>query len=319
MTPFVSIVVPSHNRVALLMRTLRSVLAQRDVSLEVIVVDDGSTDKTSAAAACADRRVIVLRNETSAGVSAARNRGVAAARGSWIAFCDDDDLWAPEKLAAQISAAERAGTGWVYGGDVNIDDELRILSGGPPPAPDAVVALMPRGNPLSSGGSNVVVRANLLAAVGGFKPSLHRSEDWDLWIRLARCSAPACVSEPVVAYRFHAGNVTSDPADMVAEARWIAREYGIAVDMQAMHRRAAWAALRAGRRLRALQYYARAVAAGDLRSVARGAVALVHPAVGSDRLFDLLPKDREWIAKAERWLRSLRQDARKDHPVGLRD
>jgi GT2 family glycosyltransferase len=302
MTPHVSVVVPSHNRARLLRRTLRSILAQHMTDLEVIVVDDGSTDDTQAVASAADPRVRVLRNETPGGVSAARNRGIAAARGEWIAFCDDDDLWSPDKIGCQLAALDRAHAQWAYVGDVNVDERLRVLSGGPPPAPDAVVALLSRWNPVSSGGSNVVVRSTVLAAVGGFDSALRRTEDWDMWIRLARTGPPAWVCAPLVAYRFHEGNVVADPAEMVTEARWLGARYRIPVDVAAMHRRAAWTALRGGRRLMAVRHYAHATARGDIRSLGRAAVALVHPAVGSNRLFDLLERDHKWIEKAERWL-----------------
>jgi glycosyltransferase involved in cell wall biosynthesis len=302
--PLVSVVVPSRNRARLLRRTLRSILAQHIADLEVVVVDDGSTDDTHATAVAADPRVVVVRNREPAGVSVARNRGIAAARGDWIAFCDDDDLWSPDKLARQLMAADRAGADWAYAGDVNVDERLRVLSGGPPPDPEAVVALLPRWNPLASGGSNVVVRSEVLATVGGFDPALRRTEDWDLWIRIARRGPPAWVREPLVAYRFHAGNVVIDPGEMVDEARQLAARYGIPVDVTAMHRRAAWAALRGGRRLLAVRHYARAVAGGDVRSLGRGAIALVHPAVGSDRLFSFLGRDPDWITEAERWLKA---------------
>ena len=86
------------------------------------------------------------------------------------------------------------------------------------------------------------------------------------------------------------------------EARQLAIRHGIPVDIAAMNRRAAWASVRGGRRLLAVRYYARAIASGDLRSLGRAAVALVHPAVGSDRLFKLLGRDPGWIAEAEQWL-----------------
>ncbi len=108
MMPLVSVVVPTHNRARLLRRTLRSILAQHMVDLEVVVIDDGSTDDTGDVAAT-DPRVLVIRNRESAGVSAARNRGIAAARGEWIAFCDDDDLWSPDKLNRQLTAADACG------------------------------------------------------------------------------------------------------------------------------------------------------------------------------------------------------------------
>jgi glycosyltransferase involved in cell wall biosynthesis len=256
-----------------------------------------------------DPRVSVLRNPEPAGVSVARNRGIASARGEWIAFCDDDDLWAPNKLQEQLTAADAAGANWVYAGDVNVDDQLRVLSGGPPPDPATVMALLPRSNPLASGGSNVVVRSNILAEVGGFDPALRRTEDWDLWIRIARKGPPAYVRKPLVAYRFHSGNVVWDPREMVDEALQLAARYRIPVDVRSMHRRAAWAALRGGRRLIAVRHYALAVAGGDLRSVGRAAIALVHPAVGSERLFGFLGRDSDWITEAERWIDTFATDA----------
>ena len=303
MRPLVSVVVPTHNRARLLERTLRSIVAQEVQDLEILVVDDGSTDAGAVAAACGtDPRVRVLRSGEAAGVSVARNRGIASARGEWIAFCDDDDLWAPDKLTRQLDAAERAAATWVYAGDVNVDERLTVLSGGPPVDPGAVLAIMPRWNPIASGGSNVLVRSTTLTEVGGFDEALRRTEDWDLWIRLARAGPPACVRAPLVAYRFHPGNVAVDPYEMIVEAREIARRYDAPVDMAAMHRRAAWASLRGGRRLAAVRQYARAVTHGDVWSIARAAVAAGHPGVGTDRLFRLLPRDPAWTAEAERWL-----------------
>ena len=302
--PLVSVVVPSHNRARLLRRTLQSILAQQLSDLEIVVVDDGSTDDTKAVALGADARVKVVRIQEPAGVSIARNHGIAAATGDWIAFCDDDDLWSPDKLMRQLEAAQQVGANWAYAGDVNVDERLRVLSGGPPPDPQTVIATLPRWNPLASGGSNVVVRSNVLAAVGGFDPTLRRTEDWDLWIRIARTGPPACAREPLVAYRFHAGNVVADPAEMVDEARRLAARYDIPVDLRAMERRAAWAALRGGRRAQAARHYVRAVAAGDFRSLGRLAVALVQPAVGTDSLFRLVGSDPDWVAQAERWLRT---------------
>ena len=302
--PLVSVVIPSHNRALLLERTLRSVLAQAAGDLEVVVVDDGSTDATREVAAAAGPRVVLLRNDTPAGVSVARNQGIAAARGEWIAFCDDDDLWSPHKLMRQLAAADDARAHWVYGGDVNVDDGLRVLSGGPPPDPDTVIALLPRWNPIASGGSNVMVRAAVLREVGGFDPGLRRTEDWDLWIRIARTGRPAWVCEPLVAYRFHAGNVVAHPQEMVDEARHLAVRYGIPVDIAAMHRRAAWASLRSGRRRQAVQHYAMAIARGDLRSIGRAAVAIFHPRLGGNGMFRFLRRDPSWIARAEPWLQT---------------
>src|SRR5688572_6566741 len=132
----VSVVVPTRNRSTLLMRTLRSVLRQQDVEFEVIVVDEASTDDTPAMlAALDDPRVRVIRHEVPLWLAAARNRGAAEARGEWLAFVDDDDLWAPDKLVRQVHAAQDAGREWVYTGAVNFDG-CRIVSSQPPLPPD---------------------------------------------------------------------------------------------------------------------------------------------------------------------------------------
>src|SRR5512138_2804909 len=117
----VSVIIPTRNRCELLSTTLRSVLRQRDVEFEVFVVDEGSTDDTPAMLlSLDDPRVQVIRHDEPLGVSTARNRGAFEARGDWLAFVDDDDIWAPEKLATQLQAAETAGRDWTYAGAVNI-------------------------------------------------------------------------------------------------------------------------------------------------------------------------------------------------------
>jgi glycosyltransferase involved in cell wall biosynthesis len=306
----VSIIIPTHDRNGVLPLTVASALRQQHVELEIIVVDDGSTEETARTLAeIVDRRLQILRQEGPGGVSAARNRGIREANGAWVAFLDDDDVWAPNKLASQLKAATDTGRVWAYGGDVNVDADLRVLTGSPPPTPEQVMAALPRYNPLSTGGSNVVVRADVLTQVGGFDPTLRRTEDWDMWIRLSEVGPPAAVARPLVAYRFHAANVATETSAMVQEPDLLARRYGIPVDRAAMQRRAAWASLRAGRRARAVRHYARAVSMGDLRSAGRALMAATHPAVGSDRIFRLLrnrPEDDRWRREAEAWLNELR-------------
>src|SRR5947209_3023883 len=101
--PEVTVVIPTHNRRARLAVTLRTALEQVDVDHEVVVIDEASSDGTADfLAAVHDRRVRVVRHEPAQGLPAARNAGIAVAQGRWVAFLDDDDLWAPDKLASQL-------------------------------------------------------------------------------------------------------------------------------------------------------------------------------------------------------------------------
>ena len=305
----ISVVIPTRDRSDLLRFAVLSVLSQQHVDIEVIVVDDASTDDVvGMVSSLSDRRVRVVRQASPGGVSAARNRGITEASGGWVAFLDDDDLWAPQKLALQLEAAARSSRTWVYTGEVNVDDDLRVLTAYAPPTPEQVMERLPRYNPVPSGASNVLVRADALAEAGPFDPGLQRTEDWDMWIRVARTGAPAFVPRPLIAYRFHSANVAAETTAIIEEADRLAARHGIPVDRAAMQRRAAWISLRANDRRRAIRHYARAVAMGDVRSAARAAVALVHPAVGSNRLFALLPQspaDDARRREAQEWLDDL--------------
>ncbi len=308
--PLVSVIVPTHNRCLLLGHTLRSVLAQRAVELQVIVVDDGSSDATAqTVAGFADPRVVLLRNPHPLGVSHARNRGIAAADGDWIAFLDDDDLWAPDKLASQLAAVSGVARYWACGGAVTITGALRIVAGGPPRPAEAIVAELPVRNMVPAGASNVVAYRAALAEAGRFDPRLRHMADWDLWIRLSRVGLPAVVRQPVVAYRLHPGNASADTATISAELTLIAERYaelrqGVPVDRAYAFRWAAWHLLRVGRRREAVQAYARAVLAGDVASAARALAALLHPGIARRRLRRHLP-DPAWAAHAAEWLAQL--------------
>ena len=323
--PSVSVIVPTHDRVRLLPLTLESVLWQRDVELEVIVVDDASTeDVRSAIERLHDQRVRVLRQEQPHGVCVARNRGVSEAGGRWIAFIDDDDLWAPDKLTSQIRAAEEGSCGWAYVGSVNVTEDLRILGGAPPAAPDDVVAALPRVNLIPGGCSGVAVHRDLLPGAP-FDPSCRYSEDWDLWIRLSRLDRPARVNRPLVGYRIHAGNRSLDLPGMLAMLDVIDERYGGPVDRSVFYRYIARLCQRASRHGGALRYYALAAAANrryrreafvsDLIEVAQGVRRQVQHRVPFTRIRAASqPKSpssrryaaqRPWLEAAQEWLDQL--------------
>jgi glycosyltransferase involved in cell wall biosynthesis len=316
--PDVSVVIPTRNRAVLLLQALRSALAQKEVSIEVLVVDDGSDDGTRASVeAVADSRVKLLVNDRSQGVASARNRGVAHAVGSWIAFLDDDDLWAPDKLSLQLGSARNTGAAWAYAGAVAVDERLRVISGGPPPSAADTVRELPFRNPIPAGASNVIVRRDLLDTAGSFDPKLRHMADWDLWIRLGRLGAPAVVHSPLVAYRVHTGNASLDTEAIPAELRMIEQRYaearaGVPIDHAYVHRWIAWSQLRAGDRVGALKAYLRACRAGDLTSLVRATVGLVHPRVATPR-----PQRRSepWRVQADEWLGTIVREAPANAPA----
>jgi glycosyltransferase involved in cell wall biosynthesis len=306
-TPAVSVVIPTHDRKNLLLLAIRSVLRQRGVEVEVIVVDDGSTDGSwETVRSINDPRIRILHHGSSLGVATARNAGAAAAVGSWIAFLDDDDLWSPHKLSEQLSAAERAETSWVYAGAVAIDLHGRLLAGDPPPSPESLVSELPRRNLMPAGSSNVMIRATDLISIGGFDPALRHLADWDLWLRMASVSGPALANKPLVGYRIHPTQATLDTTGMIEEASVLSLRHG--ADRASIYRWLAWSHLRQGRRNQAIRAYGRAVSSGDFASIGRMVIAAAHPRPTSLRRRGSSPESLDWQREAEEWLGGLSRD-----------
>jgi glycosyltransferase involved in cell wall biosynthesis len=263
--PLVSVVVPTKDRAALLGATLRSICGQETACLEVIVVDDGSVDPDAVRSVVAplhDRRVRVLRQPVSGGVSAARNRGLEEATGDWVAFCDDDDLWASTKIMRQLRALQRTGRSWAYVGAVDIDRSGRVVKGSPPPLPDSVVADLPKVNVIPGGCSGVLAQRTLLTKVGGFDPGLSACADWDLWLKLLAIGPPGCAPEPLVGYRLHPSNMSLNEGRMVADFAVLKARYGT-VNQATFSRYLFWWALRSQRRGAALSHWISAARAPD--------------------------------------------------------
>jgi glycosyltransferase involved in cell wall biosynthesis len=273
----VTVIVPTRNRSALLGMTLRSVLRQQGVDLEVIVVDEASTDDTAAViASFTDPRIRVIRHEIAVGVSGARNHGAAEARGDWLAFVDDDDLWAPDKLARQLHAAQEDGRDWAYTGAVVISHRGEVVRGQPALRPEQVIDALTRYNPIPGGGSNVIMRRTTWLQVGSFDTRLRNTEDWEMWIRLAKHGPPACVFSPLVARRLHASNSTFDIAEIVRGTKSIEKLHHTTADWGKLHRWLAHSCLRAGRRRAALGQFAKAAVRGELLAVAADLGAILQ-------------------------------------------
>jgi glycosyltransferase involved in cell wall biosynthesis len=275
-------------------------------------VDDGSADATPAfLESVGDDRLRVVRHATPRGVSSARNRGIVEARGEWIAFLDDDDLWAPTKLIAQVNAARESGREWVYAGDIMVDANHQIVGGFPPPPPQVVLDLLPRRNLVPGGCSGVMVTRRLLDSAGGFDPNLVNLADWDLWIRLGLHDTPASVPEPLVAYRLHGGQASLDVDLILRELKMLDGRYGAQLDRGAVHHYLAFRCLLAGRRWGALNHLARAALRGQARPVAADLWGLVRSRLARTlHLGRARPQgDLEWRAAGEAWVSRLRRTA----------
>ena len=205
----VSVIIPTYNHARFLSGAIDSVLAQTRPALEVIVVDDGSTDGTRELLADYGERIRVLRQQNQ-GVAAARNAGIGAANGEYLAFLDSDDAWYPRKLELQMLRFEQEPQlGLVHCGAERIDAEGRTLDtttgGMEGDVAEAMLRLdreviMPQG-------SSIVVPKRIAMDLGGFDVRLPPSEDWDFCYRLASRYSIGYVREVLVRYRLHGGGI----------------------------------------------------------------------------------------------------------------
>jgi len=201
-TPMVSVVIPAYNASQRIGETLQSVLAQDFTDFEVIVVDDGSTDDTATVVANFGERVRCIQ-KLNEGTASARNVGIRAARGEYIAFVDADDLWAKEKLRLQMNFLIRTGLAWVYSDAVAFDDESRksLFRFGKlfrQYAGDVLEALFLNGFIPSP---TPIVRRSVFEHVGYFSNERPYPEDWAMWLNIAARYPIGLIPRPLAYYR----------------------------------------------------------------------------------------------------------------------
>ena len=210
LTPRVSVIIPTHNRASMLREAIESVRGQTYRDWELIVVDDGSADHTKTMVADLIGQEARIRYiwKPQGGVSTARNAGIRAARGWYVAFLDDDDLLLPDWLAVQVEYLERhPEIGFVYG-EVEILNKDGIVTAIEPERPiTSFVELFERGGIRIQ---SVLCRTDIVQRLGGFDEQLTISEDYDLWLRLAAVTRFGFVPRPVVRYRVHGANACND-------------------------------------------------------------------------------------------------------------
>lgn len=225
--PMISVVIPTHNRRERLARAIASVYAQTWPNIEIVVVDDASSDDTPAYLqnlALSDPRVKVVRNELAQGGGGARNCGIAEATGDYIAFLDDDDVWVPEKLDVQLSmllakpGVSAVSCGFVAEFPFFGKRAVRVV------APLDEQQLL-RSNHLGGASMCLTSKAALLA-IGGFDPKLRSGQDWDLWLKLYGQGEIVVSDQALVRYIPHTGvRITSNPKSTYSGRRRIYFRY----------------------------------------------------------------------------------------------
>ena len=206
-SPAVSVILPTHNRIEYLKEAVNSVRAQTLTDWELIVVVDGSTDGSAEwLENLGDPRIMLVRNAHRSSCAAARNAGLPGARAKWIAFLDDDDRWAPNKLARQLAFhSDHPAVRWSYTAATKIDATGRPLS------PDLFRPWVPHSGQIleqvlsleaNIAAPSVMVEAALLRELGGFNETC-RAEDFELWVRLAERCECGLVDEPLLEIRKH--------------------------------------------------------------------------------------------------------------------
>ncbi|MGG6293240.1 glycosyltransferase family 2 protein [Leptolyngbya sp. AN02str] len=236
--PKVSVIIPAYNAMAYLPETVESVLHQTLQDFEILIVNDGSRDRIEEWATTLTDPRIKLITQANAGVSVARNTGIAAAQGDYIAFLDADDLWEPTKLEKQAKRLdEQPEVGLVYTWTLLVTDK------GEPT--EVMVAFDIEGDvwekllvqDMMSNCSSAMVRRSCFDEVGVFDPSFSYCADRDMWTRIASRYHFAAVKEPLTLYRRHPSSMSKNQRKTLSELRQVIEKSFQAVPMEKLYLR----------------------------------------------------------------------------------
>ena len=205
-SPLISVVIPTHNRASMLKKAIDSVLQQTETDLELIIVDDASTDETSELLneyVKTDARINVIKNKVALGGGGARNVGISASKGKWVAFLDDDDEWYKNKLSLQLEMIKLFPSAIACSCDYEHHYPFGLKKKFTLPKRVSLNDLY-YGNSLG-GASMCFCLRNILVSIGGFDTKLKSGQDWDLWVRLRTQGQVVVCSKPLVRYMDHFG------------------------------------------------------------------------------------------------------------------
>ncbi len=205
----VSVIIPTYNYGRFLREAIDSALAQTYRPIEVIVVDDGSTDDTPQVLAAYGERIRVIRQDNR-GAGAARNRGTAAAKGDYLAFLDSDDILKPQSLEREIARfVADPSLGLVHCAAESVDGDGKLLSVSLNGMEGWLATELLRldREVIGTPGSGIMVPKQVAAEIGGYDESLQPSEDWDFCYRIAVRYRVGYIREPLLTYRLHGGGL----------------------------------------------------------------------------------------------------------------
>jgi glycosyltransferase involved in cell wall biosynthesis len=211
--PMVSVIIPTHNRAEFIADAITSVLEQTYKNFELFIVDDASTDITAEVVSkFDDKRIHYIRHDTNKGGSAARNTGIRNSTYDYIAFLDDDDEWLPDKLEKQVQTilSSIPEVGCVYTGCFRVDKTTGKVIDHIIPTKRGNIDLDLRLQNCVGGSSSVLLKRECLDKVGLFDETLPCSQDYDLWIRLAKEFSFECIQEPLFRYYHHQEKISTN-------------------------------------------------------------------------------------------------------------
>jgi glycosyltransferase involved in cell wall biosynthesis len=222
--PLVSVIIATYNRADWLAKAIQSVLSQTYESYEIIICDDGSTDKTAEIVRGFYTDKIVYLHQQNKGRSVARNLAFTKAKGKYIAFLDDDDIFLPEKLEKQIKAMEDSDFAMSYTSAEVMKDGILLKKGKNEVFYKAEKSGYIYGDvgfyrPITVILPTVMVRADALKIIGGFDEKMYRFEDTDMWRRFSMRYKILAIDEPLTVVNTHAENIiTKEQIDKIYDA-----------------------------------------------------------------------------------------------------
>ncbi|MBV7505576.1 glycosyltransferase family 2 protein [Bacillus sp. sid0103] len=222
----ISVIIPTFNREKLVMEAIDSLRNQTYKNLEIIIVDDCSTDNTqNRIENDRDTRIVYVRHEYNKGGSQARNSGIERATGEFIAFLDSDDQWLPTKLEKQMEVFKNnSNVGIVYTGYKNVSGTSVRSEVNPHLSGNLLTEILKK-NCIGTA-STVLIKKNLLLEAGSFDPELPSCQDWDLYVRLAQITEFGVVEEAVVLYNEHdEGRITTNIKSVLAGHQAFYKKY----------------------------------------------------------------------------------------------